>query len=183
MPMSCDAAQRRRHKLTRSFDSASEVAKASAVSGGTPRTRPRSSSTQYPAYVHPSRFLFTPADLPAAPPLRTATTRKVNSSPVLHSPHTYPLYPLSYPSTPSSESMKSDSDEYEDGQHEGELDGVIWHAPHSLSSSQHGAMRARVGVYGKGKDRDRDGGKLISTTPGMLGAGETETEADEPVSA
>ncbi|KAL4263344.1 hypothetical protein AB1N83_007005 [Pleurotus pulmonarius] len=160
--------------------SASEVAKASAVSGGTSRTRPRSSSTQYPAYVHPSKFLFTPADLPAAPPLRTATARKVNSSPVLHSPHTYPLYPLSYPSTPSSESMKSDSEEYDDGHHEGELDGVIWHAPHSLSSSQHGAIRARVGVYGKGRDRDREGGKLISTTPGMLGAGETETEADEP---
>ncbi|KAJ8689162.1 hypothetical protein PTI98_013212 [Pleurotus ostreatus] len=79
--------------------------------------------------------------------------------------------------------MKSDSDEYEDGQHEGEFDGVIWHAPHSLSPSPHGAIRARVGVYGKGRDRDREGGKLISTTPGMLGAGETETEADEPFSA
>jgi hypothetical protein len=52
------------------------------------------------------------------------------------------------------------------------------------------SLRMRVfgtvlGVGGSSKTRSQNGLKSISTTPGMRGAGETETEAeaDEPVSA
>ncbi|KAJ8516727.1 hypothetical protein ONZ45_g5995 [Pleurotus djamor] len=78
--------------------------------------------------------------------------------------------------------MKSDSEE---DRGEDDHDGIIWHAPGPSVPTYRGSLRSRIlgsmlsGPGGRG-GKDRENIKMISTTPGMLGAGETETEADEP---
>ena len=122
-----------------------------------------------------SRVFFTPARIP--------TPKKSASSPLLHSPPFSQYTPLDYPSMqkpqPHIAIPSSGDDDDEDGT-------VIFTSRRAESSSASGSGVARVAnaslrtrLFGA---RDVKGPKSISTTPGQLGAGETETEADEPVS-
>ncbi|KAI4518207.1 hypothetical protein K525DRAFT_250663 [Schizophyllum commune Loenen D] len=126
------------------------------------QTRPRAASTGLSG-VRSSAFLLTPASTSTSPtssstPRTTFVVPKSNSIPLISPPNhhlrarvSYPESRNSYPAVPCM-SPSSDDDERTD-------DDVIYTA--WTSGQAHAA-------------------KPITTAPGQLGAGETETEADEP---
>jgi hypothetical protein len=139
---------------------------------------PRYSSNEFGTFRTQSNFLFTPI-----PPTTTPRfpAKKSASSPVLHRStahsHTYrrpdhsTTTSTASPSSPCWNHMELDSEEEERD------DGAIYTLCHTKrdggrSYSSSSSLRSR---------REKII-KSISTTPGHLGAGETETEADEPVS-
>ncbi|KAL1665384.1 N-glycosylation protein-domain-containing protein [Schizophyllum commune] len=134
----------------------------STTSDRPPPARPRSASTGLSG-VHSSAFLLTPASTSTSPtssstPRTTFVVPKSNSIPLISPPNhhlrarvSYPESRNSYPAVPCM-SPSSDDDERTD-------DDVIYTA--WASGQAHAA-------------------KPITTAPGQLGAGETETEADEP---
>lgn len=164
------------------------------------RTRTRSSSTDAISGP-PKQFLFTPASPPPAsiphPP------KKSNSSPFLHFPQNHSFSPIK--PSPVTSDMRSDSEEEENvlytrtswyGQKSSNSNGRIKQkqiningSTDSLKSTSTPSLRTRLlgsvtfsGISGRGSGSSRNKSKMISTTPGRPGAGETETEADEPVS-
>jgi hypothetical protein len=72
--------------------------------------------------------------------------------------------------------MRHDNgDDADDNDNDDEDDGLIFT---SWNPTQPPASSIRPRLFGP---RHREKPKCITTTPGLLGAGETETEADEPV--
>ncbi|KAL1743812.1 N-glycosylation protein-domain-containing protein [Schizophyllum fasciatum] len=131
------------------------------------QTRARSASTGL-AIVGSPAFLFTPAS-PASVPRTTFVVPKSNSIPLIAPTHHLrprKPYPLDQPRGPYPESriaapcMSPSSDDEEDGRTDDDVIYTSW-----ASGQVHGL---------------RDAPKPITTAPGQLGAGETETEADEP---
>jgi hypothetical protein len=148
---------------------------------GTKR-RTRSSSKEF---ILSKQLVFTPAQVYPIAPSRSTTSflaRKSVSSPVFLDPHAtspppYSKYflPESLPGPPFHH-MDSDTDDDRDE------DGMIYTSPIS-SQTRHSSQGLRSRIFGlasRNPSRVRD--KPISTTPGVLCAGETETETDEPVS-
>jgi hypothetical protein len=151
---------------------------------GQVRTRKSSSRTHSSASLSSSKFLFTPASTPplVGPSYLHSPTyypsnlpaKKSLSSPLLSSAR--PIYPTySRPHIQDSEDDRDDE----------EMIFTSWSGSGSTTTQTAGNLRPRIlgGANGHVSTRGgRDKPKSISTTPGLLGAGETETEADEPVS-
>ena len=105
---------------------------------------------------------------PSLPFLLTPSPKKSASSPLLSVPHR-PCF-LARPD------MRHDNgDDGDDNDNDDDDDGLIFT---SWSPTQPPASSIRSRHFGP---RHREKPKCITTTPGLLGAGETETEADEPV--
>lgn len=67
------------------------------------------------------------------------------------------------------------------GEDDADTDTVIYTSRSGARTTA--SLRTRLLANGhQGNGVGGKGGKSISTTPGLLGAGETETEGDEPVS-
>lgn len=132
----------------------------------------------------PSNFLSTPADSLDVPRSSFSTKKKSLSSPVLNRRTSFLASPPPYSSLDRTPVQHMYSDAEDDDQ----VDAMIYT---SLNGSSRGVgsrtsnnlrMRLFGGGYGNGHARNRNEAKPICTTPGRLGAGETETETDEPVS-
>jgi hypothetical protein len=153
-------------------------------------SRTRSSSSEFGTFQN-SKFLFTPASTPSnvvsssPPSAPKIPPNKPASSPLFRSRtppyNSKPFYP--YGKSYSPPRMQVDSEDERDDD-----DGLIytsWHEPtgHTMSSTHlrtRGYSASSVTALSRGRDKPA---KCISTTPGHYGAGETETEIDEPVSA
>ncbi|KAL0951991.1 hypothetical protein HGRIS_008645 [Hohenbuehelia grisea] len=186
-------------------DRASPNATASAYSTRQRSTRRRASSNASSTFSLPSKFLITPAS--SSPPhthqhqslTLVPPPPKSRSTPALHRDHAFLVPPPPYiPSSASSGKpyphryMEQDSgsdDDREDRDRDEDAIYTSWRARGGASKPSM-SLRARLlgGVLGAGASSSHASHssystrepKLISTTPGMLGAGETETEADEP---
>ena len=113
-------------------------------------------------------FLFTPIKQTDGPYRSKFPPKKSASSPHLH-PFTNRYSAYNY--------MDIDSEEEQE-------DGAIYTLSHASDRPTSVSLRARMFARrpSAASLRPRQDAKCISTTPGELGAGETETEPDEPVS-
>ncbi|KDR72822.1 hypothetical protein GALMADRAFT_212843 [Galerina marginata CBS 339.88] len=151
--------------------------------------RTQSSSNDLSGSSTGSKFVFTPAQVYPIASSRSSTSflaRKSVSSPLLFdlqtSPPPYTKHPFPVASSVPPSHMNSDSDTDDDR----DEDDMIYtsrlgaNARPASSSSQ--SLRSRIfGLASRNPSRVRD--KPISTTPGVLCAGETEPETDEPISS
>ena len=142
------------------------------------RSRTRSSSSEFGTFQN-TKFLFVPASTPpfVVPP--SAPSKNSPSSPLIRSrtpPHDAKPF---YPNRKSCTALRMQADS-EDDRDDDSLIYTSWHQSKSSTS-----LRTRVysapSVAASSRGRDKPA-KCISTTPGHYGAGETETEIDEPVS-
>ena len=146
----------------------------------------RSSSTEFGK----THFLSPAKTPPLSSPFTSRSStqpphpKKSASSPLLHSQvHTYrPIYP-SHTTSLSSQHMPADSgDDREDDNMIYTSWGASSKHPSGVSTTRSSTnLRTRL-FGGSVRGSSLKGPKSITTTPGQLGAGETETEADEPVS-
>jgi hypothetical protein len=151
-----------------------------------PRPRRRHHSRAKSSNSISSKYLFTPAPNPPIvlpsyylPSSRSAPkflAKKSVSSPLLGytpNPQVYNYY-----SHHTSSRMLQDS---EDDRDDNDMIYTSWGGPAVSVTRTTANVRTRIFGGANGSSR-RDIPKTISTTPGQLCAGETETEADEPVS-
>jgi hypothetical protein len=142
-------------------------------------SRPRSSTS-----VSSPQFLFTPASTPPLVcPSRSHSCKSSNfppkkslSSPLLSSSR--PVFPSCY------KPYVQDSDDDRD---DDEMIFTSWGGSGNNTTTTQTTASLRTRMFGQANGHasikgGRDKLRSISTTPGLLGAGETETEADEPVS-
>lgn len=134
------------------------------------RRRSRTNSVEFAA--PPAGFIFTPAHTPPDPetsasPPELHRSQKSVSSPHLHRDGASSLTPMFDARRARLSAQNSDEDD----------DGIVFTAI-SQGARASGNLRARM-VRGV---RSRDRLKQITTAPGLRGAGETETEAEDPVS-
>ncbi|KAG5650427.1 hypothetical protein H0H81_012318 [Sphagnurus paluster] len=147
-------------------------------------SRRRSSKNELGTFASP-QVLFTPADTPPAysptptsPKPAQFTSLKSSSSPLLNS--TPPLSPYGHTSRRMAHQVHSDSEE------DDLVDEPISWSASTGNLQVHGATTPSGTGFGErifrigAPFRHRGRPKTISTTPGELGAGETETEIDEP---
>ncbi|KAG7440126.1 uncharacterized protein BT62DRAFT_638733 [Guyanagaster necrorhizus] len=129
----------------------------------------------------PSPTLFTPAF--AYPPVLPRPSnasgfprKKVKSAPSLPASSRHPTQFLR---RRSSSLRMADSDD-DDSRDEEDDKMIFMSHTHYHSTNKSTSQRSRIFGFANGSPKVRD--RLICTTPGHIGAGETETEADEPVS-
>lgn len=140
--------------------------------------RPSRSSNEFTSSRQP---VFTPAQVYPITTSRSTTTfiaRKSASSPLLFDPDAISPPPYSKQSLPQQtfHHMSSDTEDDRDDV------GMIYTSPRIGSQTKLSqSLRSRIfRLASTSTQRVRD--KPISTTPGVMCAGETETETDEPVS-
>lgn len=145
----------------------------------------RSSKNELVTFV-PKTFLFTPADAP--PPYTSTSTPSTPKFPAPRS-NSSPHLPVSPPSSPyggpcrMSAQAQPHSASSGDSDNDPDDDDRIIHWSRSTGNLKAVGAGLRARVFGIGPSpRHRDRPKTICTTPGEVGAGETETEVDEPVS-
>lgn len=141
-------------------------------------SRTRSSSNEF---TPSKQVVFTPAQVYPIATSRSTTAflaRKSASSPLLFDPHAIspPPYSQHYLTQQTFHHMSSDTEDDRDDV------GMIYTSPRIGSQTRLSqGLRSRIfRLTSTSTPRVRD--KPISTTPGVMCAGETETETDEPVS-
>jgi hypothetical protein len=148
--------------------------------------RTRSSSSEFGTFQN-SKFFFTPASAPSyaapsSPPPAPKLPSKKPAPPPLFRSRTPPYNSkLSYPYSRSYRPPRMQADS-EDERDDDSAIYTSWREPirHTKSSTHLRTRVSSVTALSRGRDKPA---KCISTTPGHYGAGETETEIDEPVSA
>jgi len=125
------------------------------------------------------QLVFTPAQVYPIASSRSTTTfraRKSASTPLLFDPHAIspPPYTKHSPPQQTFHHMSSDTEDDRD-----EV-GVIY-ASRIGSQTRASSQGLRSRIFGLATSTPRVRDKPISTTPGVMCAGETETETDEPV--
>jgi hypothetical protein len=146
----------------------------------------RSSSTEFK-----KTHFFSPAKTPplSSPFTSRSTTqlphpKKSASSPLLHS-QVYAHRPI-YPSHTTSWSLQHMSGDSGDDREDDSMIYTSWGTgskyPSGVSTTGSGTSLSTRLFGGNSGGSSLKGPKSITTTPGQLGAGETETETDEPVS-
>ena len=139
------------------------------------RSRTQSSSNKFDSFSSSNFFTPLPSPPVVVPRSRSSAafpTKKSCSSPALTQSQLYN-------SKGYIQGMPPDSD---DERGEDEAIYTSWDGPRNLKPNNNLRTRIFGGPTSTSAARGRDKPKSICTTPGQLCAGETETEADEPVS-